>query len=531
MSISLRRALFPLALAMLPATILLPSIETPGPAFVDWKRGVEKQTNDARDARREVESGADAAERALVLLSDDSGYVRDAVFATILDDWSDEDVLVLAPGLLSPELLVAENVAELLGRRRPEGAAELLSRAALRSPHPSARALMLWALGEIGGPAATATGRETWRKEKRSWEVRAEALSVVARHEGAEARELIDDALGEKKLLPLRVAALRALATFDAAGAFVAASAQLADLPRDRSGVWAPRVELAALRTLGSVPATAVPRETVIATIDALLESLDDATGRLRRARFEALAAITGEELPPTAVSWRAWWGTRRDGWSPSDRPAGGANDAPGGEGEEESGGTAVVRFHGLPVDSTRVTFLQDLSGGMARNLEGERDGPGPTRLDHAKAELARVITALDDHTWANVITFASTYFAARDEPQLLGRARRPIVEFCREQVIPTAPGHARGNVYDALAYAVTSPHVDTIYLVSEGAPTEGKYHDYERFLFHFERLNRWYGARVHVLLVAETGGRNRSFLERLSGGTGGAMRAVTAEE
>jgi len=507
--------------------LLLAAIEAPGPAYVDWTRGVEKQTEAAREATREVAPGLLAAARALELLADRSGYVRDAVFLAIRDKWPEEAVAALAPGLLSADPLVAGAVAELFGRRRPAAGFETLARALARHPDAEARALMAWAAGEYGDAAAIAALREQWRRDK-DWSVRAEALVALARTERAAAREAIDEALAEKKMLALRIAGLRALEQFDGPAAFAAAIAQLEEPPKDRSQVWGPRIELAALATLSRADRIAVPRESLVAAIDRLLATLDDSAGRARRARFEALAAITGESMPFEALNWRAWWGTVREKWQPD----AGAGSAPGAAvGPSEHGGTAVVRFHGIPVDSMRVTFLQDLSGGMSRNLAGEEGGAGPSRLDHAKKELVRVLGALDDRTWVNVITFASSYFAANPEPELLGAARRKLGEFCRDQQIPTAPGHARGNVYDSLAFAATSPYVDTIYLVSEGAPTEGRYHDYDRFLWHFERLNRWSLARVHVLLVAETGGRNRAFLGSLAAGTGGEVRAVTADE
>jgi len=518
----------PLAAApLLFGTLLLASAEAPGPAHVDWTRGIEKQTEAAREATREVEPGLPAAARALALLADPSGYVRDAVFLAIQEKWSEEALVALAPGLLSDEPLVAAAVAELFGRRRPAAGLESLTRALSRHPDTGARALMAWAAGEYGDAAAIAALREQWRRD-RDWEVRAEILLLLGRLERTAAREAIDEALAEKKALPLRIAGLRALEQYDGPGAAAAALAQLTEPPKDRQQVWGPRIELAALGTLARADRLAVPRETLVAAIDRILATLDESSGRARRSRFETLAAITGESMPFEALNWRAWWGTVREKWQPG-AVASAAGGADGGE--PAHGGTAVVRFHGIPVDSMRVTFLQDLSGGMSRNLAGEEAGAGPSRLDHAKEELVRVLGALDDRTWVNVITFASSYWAPNPEPQLLGAARKKLAAFCREQQIPTASGHARGNVFDPLAFAATSPYVDTIYLVSEGAPTEGKYHDYDRFLWHFERLNRWSLARVHVLLVAETGGRNRAFLGALAGSTGGEVRAVTATE
>ena len=134
------------ALALLPLTPLLaaPSNETPGPAFVDWKRGVEKQNNAARDARREIEAENYSPKKVLAFFADDSGYVRDAVFEKTLESASDDQILALAGGLLHSEPLVAENVAELLGRRKLAAAGPLLEKAIGRSKFTGARTEMLW---------------------------------------------------------------------------------------------------------------------------------------------------------------------------------------------------------------------------------------------------------------------------------------------------------------------------------------------------------------------------------------------------
>ncbi len=514
-----------LSILLIAVSDLHASSETPGPAFVDWKRGVEKQRNAARDARRELsEGGADAA-RVLELLADDSGVVRDEVFETLNKEWVGDDLLALAPGLLSSQQIVAESVAELFGRGRPDGGVELLKAAAKRQRSESARALVIWALSQYEGESAEAILRDRLKSEK-SWLVRAELLSALSRRDRAAVRPFLEKALGEKKLIPLRIAALKTLYEVDPPAAFSAAVEQLSEPPRDKKKIWGPRLELAALEVLSLTSPTSLEKSVAASAVESCLASLEPAQGRARQARYDALENISGEVLPRELVSWRAWWAAKKETWEPG-VPSGGERN--GGDGDDD--GTAVVKFHGLEVETDRVTFLQDLSGGMSRSLSGDQGSGSPTRLDHAKDELDRVLNSLAGETWVNVITFASTYFAAHREPQLVSRARRSLIKFCRQQEIPTRPGHARGNVYDALAFAVTSPYVDTICLVSEGAPTEGKYHDYDRFLWHFQRLNRWYGTRVHVVLVGETGGRNRSFLEQLAGGTGGSIRSVTQSD
>ncbi|MFQ5653696.1 MAG: hypothetical protein ACE5GW_03065, partial [Planctomycetota bacterium] len=305
-----------------------------------------------------------------------------------------------------------------------------------------------------------------------------------------------------------------------------AATALIREPPRDRGGVWGGRLLSAALDTLRGVEGRSKLREPLVLAIDAVIARLPEAEARARRDLIEALKDVTGvRDLPDAPYAWEGWWRMQREKWQP---PAGRARPGKKGAGEdaaeEGEGRTGVVRYHGIPVDSLRVTFLMDLSGDMGRGIDGSWESEGPTRLDVSKEELDRVLRKLHERAYVNVVTFASFFYSASEAPLSLKRARGRFLDFNSKQKIPRKRGHSRGNIYDALAFTVTRPHVDTVYLLTEGAPTEGKFHDYGRFLSHFRRLNRYSRVKVYTLLMGKTGGRNRAFLQELAEGTGGSF-------
>lgn len=491
-------------------------IAAEGP-FVDEKRSFQRQKDAADDAAKIVAKGGAAAAQIPALLADASAQVRDRVVREIVEGWSDEDLASLAKGLQSKVSLVREGVAEIYGKRRfgPGAAALMLSLG--RRGGEDATVVCLWALGEIDAAAAWKPVQSLFKKEKRSYRTKAAALATLAQLDAAKARPLIDDALDDK-LPGVRIEALLRLAAIDPAAA-IEGSTKLLGVKATKRNPWAPRLHFAAMDVLRGIENRAEHADGLRSAVDALIATLEDATGRGKVDLGATLADICHKrDLPAEAYAWESWWKANRDTWQP-EAPAGGL------EGRKPK--TAVVEYYGVPVSSLRVTFLQDTSGGMGRNRQGEFDGEGPTRLDTAKEELARVLTKLDASAWVNLIAFASYYESCSPEPLPVKRGRKKLLGFNAALEIPKKPGHNRGNLYDTLVHAADNPHVDTIYLLTEGAPTEGKYLNYERFLEHFVHIHRHTRVRVHTLLMGRSAKRNRDFLTQLAEMTGGTFHEV----
>ena len=516
----------PVALLIFLLSFSLPAAISAQDGFhVDPTRSVEKQREAASKASAVARRGGVAAAEVIRLLDDPSGVVRDRVFGVIERDWSDEEVSLLLKGITRGGPLALETVAEVCGRRRLGSSVHLLGRILEGRGAEGAREMAAWALGEIGSEEGKKSLEKVARREKSSFRVRCEAIRSLARVAGAAAREVIDEALADRRMLPVRIAALEALEVIDPQAALRAALTALGEPPRDRRRIWSSRIERAALAVIERQATPERELQLLKETIDVLVEE-SDGSQDLARIRFlEVFEAVTGvESLPRRLQAWHGWWRARREFWTPPD----GATPAGLAPAPKKRQGTSVVRLHGVPLDSNRVLILQDVSGGMSRTVDGSFDGGGPTRLEISRGELDRLLKSLPGSAWVQVVYFASRAMSASEVPQQLAKARGRLLEFNSRQKVPTGHGLARGNIHDPLAAALFAPQVDTVYLLTEGAPTEGKYHDYDRLRFHVERLNRLGQVRIHVLLVGRTGGKNRQFLDALAGATGGMVHDVS---
>ncbi|MGE3166692.1 MAG: HEAT repeat domain-containing protein [Planctomycetota bacterium] len=506
---------FGLGLAVLLSPALFAQKAGPTPVYVDVARSIRKQRDAADAAVEDARRGAADAAKTLAHLSDVSGLVRDRVYRTILEKWSTEDLAALAPGLgTAADPLTREAVAEIYGERTFRAGVPALVDALTRSKDEESRVLCLWALGRIVDPQTVKTIEAVFKREKGSFRVKAEALRTLHRVDPRLARARIDEAAkGDSP--PLRIEAIELLSECDVSAFGLAAALILSELPKDPRNEWAPRVWLAAADLVQKVRWDAASRTAAVAVVDALIAVAEGASGRLQSELYAALPKVTGNSLPADALTWRLWWEKNREAWQPLVE---GAPPPP-------TPRTGAVRYHGEFVDSSRLAFLVDLSGGMGRTLV-EGDG-GATRLDLAKQELARVLGELPEDYLVSVAYFGSFFERFSEAPVLLKGGRARLLEFNASREISKKPGHNRGNLYDTLIAALTQPFTDTVYLLSEGAPTEGKFQDPGRFIANFQRWNRHYRVRVCTVFVGEPSGRARDLLKQLSDGTGGSFREL----
>ena len=144
-------------------------------------------------------------------------------------------------------------------------------------------------------------------------------------------------------------------------------------------------------------------------------------------------------------------------------------------------------------------------------------------KMDVARAELLRVLDELGERIRFNVIVFHTEPDAFR--PSLVAadaRTRKKLESFVRKKT-----GKGRTNVFDALEVALRDRDADTMFILSDGAPSEGTYLFRSRILDHVRRLNRRRKIVIHTIAF---GGRdvNREFLENLAEQNGGVSVVST---
>ncbi len=307
----------------------------------------------------------------------------------------------------------------------------------------------------------------------------------------------------------------------------------------------------------------------------ALLEREESAAPAARRPEVarearRALARIAGRDFE-TARDWRNWWEPRKATFDPFDPSTSGEAGAGAGAGGPATALREEPEFFGTEVTSSRVVIVIDISGSMAQtvwtpgaydpscrghNFE-KKDGcpacnwvqkpadkpeaapahnhPTPPctckgstvkRIDREREEVANLIEGLSEATWFNVIAFNSQ----------VQRWQRALVRATREAKASACAWVKRlreGGFTEtgrALEAAFEDPSVDTIYLVSDGAPERSAKEKIptEPILRWVEKKNRFRKVRIFTL---GWGSIDEDFMRRLAEENGGTFSRISESE
>jgi hypothetical protein len=277
------------------------------------------------------------------------------------------------------------------------------------------------------------------------------------------------------------------------------------------------RVRLAAIRALADLKTRA--------GVERLVEALGDERGRLREDVLALLQRLTGRPLGPDVDAWRAFLAEAPDDFLARADEA--ALTLP-----RYAGG---ITYHDVPSASRRFVLVTDLSTSMEtrerRAASGEREyAVVMTRLEIAIGELARLMASLDESHHFDLVTFRHDARAWRGRLEPAGA--REIKSAVKE--IRGYRAHGSTNVYDALvtvfdmaqtALDATGPRpedLDTVFLLTDGAPTAGELTAPELLLEYVRERNRTLKLRVHCIALSADP-LNRAFLQELAAATGGA--------
>jgi len=330
--------------------------------------------------------------------------------------------------------------------------------------------------------------------------------------------------LQKDKETSVRVAVARALGAFHRAEALEMLAASAKD------GDW--RVRAAVVQSLAG---TRSPEAVTI-----LIEMMKKEDGRLRDDINTVLKGFTGEDMV-FADTWAKWWAGQ--GMQLPREPAKGA----GGDQSLKAKNTA--QFYGIPTQSERICFIIDISGSMNHEVEEMKKGPitgrkesempveGKTRIEVAKNELKRCVSNLPQDKLFSVIFFNQAVRTWRPEME---KATPSVKEDLRKDVdIVSASGttYTLGALREAFimagveeAGATSKPKdglaLDTIFLLSDGGPTDNKMDDAqpmdpEIILEAVRQWNRDAGIVIHTIAV-DTEAVGTYFLKQLAAQNGG---------
>lgn len=274
------------------------------------------------------------------------------------------------------------------------------------------------------------------------------------------------------------------------------------------------RVRAAAIRT-----AEALWQREVIPL---LIDRLERERGRLKLDVVELLQAMTGKSLAWDADLWRSWWGAQGADFELPDRPGDGRGGrrAPAADPDGES---QTAAFFQLPVVSQRIAFVLDCSGSMRNPALGEKVG-GISKMEVARRELEQTLKALSPDVVFDVFLYRypSDYPPKPVMSRAFGKLQRCTPKNASSALrwLGKQEGKGWGAFYDALKL-VLAEDVDTIYFLSDGRPSRGRYDRDFRLIREIQPDNRFRQAAIHTVLVGSSGA-DRKFMERLAGVTGG---------
>lgn len=386
-------------------------------------------------------------------------------------------------GLKHRDAAVREQALLAVGEGRPGGLDwRAVARAALDDPNARVRAAAVHSLGRA---------RDGERLDR---------ILALAADPDERVRQEVPAALG-------RLAGSRALATL----------LELAADPR-----W--RVRLAAAQALADLrdPAAVVP----------LVEALGRERGRLREDLLALLMRLTGRDH---GLDIEAWLAFLRD--APPDFLKQG-DAAALDQLLPPRYVTGALRYYGVGTLSRNFVLLTDLSGSMEAPLPARDPGAAATsRLAVAQDELLQLLDTLTPEERFDLVTFRDGARAWRG--QLVPADARQLAAARREVNGWSADGAT--NIHAALAHvldqaerALDSPatgieDVDTLFLLSDGAPSAGDVRDAALLLEYVAERNRTLHLRIHCVSLAGEA-EARAFLQRLAAlGTGHYVELAAA--
>jgi len=243
--------------------------------------------------------------------------------------------------------------------------------------------------------------------------------------------------------------------------------------------------------------------------VDALVEYLAKAEGRLIDDTASALAEITGRAPSADAETWRLWWEAARASWIP---PTSEAPEAPDGARVVVSDG--APQPFGVPTRSLRIVFVLD--------------GSEPTALDALRAELGKALEALPESAAFGLVVYANEVATFRSSlADNNGTNRAAAKEWLDRYRFEPGPQEGQADLLAGMRAALAlaggghgAPEADTIVAQVWREPSSGWCLDPLLLAAEVDRANRPLGIRLHLL--GPSPARHSQYLQRMAAPFGG---------
>ncbi|MEE9392164.1 MAG: VWA domain-containing protein [Planctomycetota bacterium] len=235
--------------------------------------------------------------------------------------------------------------------------------------------------------------------------------------------------------------------------------------------------------------------------VDFMIDRLGREKGRPLEDLATSLSDLTSFHWGTSSNRWKKWWTPIRDEFPlPPKKQGNSAATTSGGR---------YGQFYGINIDSARVAFVIDVS----RSMKEIAPRSTSSRLRQAKIELKKVLDSLSSHNEFAIIAFSKDTIAydAKLRPakdRWLGRAKRWVDGL-------QADGGT--NFFAGIKQALAIPNVDTIFVLSDGAPSVGDVTSKASILEFVQSYNRFRHIRIHTIGIG-LAASEREFLSKLAG-------------
>lgn len=396
----------------------------------------------------------------------------------------------------SRDPLLLELLHRVLAGAQDPNARAWLRTTALRKATPRVKGQIVRALAEQGDSANVLPLLKLLREPVLL--VRIETLEALGRLQATNAIPFIEVFTRDEDA-HLRDGAARALGRIgDARG--VACLRALLDDP-------VPRVIESAAYALGRIGAPEPVPDLIRG-----LKTHRNADLRLADAFLRALQSISGKDIGDDPELWQSWWIAIKDKPFLKETPKPGRKTVAG------------LRYYDLPIRSSRLVFVLDVSRSMSWN----------ERLVAAKDEIEKVLERLPRTTRFNIIMYSDHAWSWKPG---LTTAKSGHVKNAGSFVRSQKPVNGT-NAYDALAAAFRDPDADTIFFLSDGHPSVGAVTDPDLILLQVRNWNRYRRVRIHAIALlrgeppkafrgTENSERALSFMKRLAEQNDGLFKEV----
>lgn len=283
-----------------------------------------------------------------------------------------------------------------------------------------------------------------------------------------------------------------------------------------------------------------------VRAVPSLVTAMQTDSGAILEDYARALRTLTGENLGLYPDVWAKWYEQHK-----ADLASKGAKPAsPRAAGKRPD----KVNYYGIETPSKRVLFVIDISGSMKEEIGGDQEVTGVSKsqqlsgpkIEVAKNVLTDALHKLEKTTRFNIVFFNHEVRVFKDEMVLATDDIKGEADLAIQELGPAGSTWAYGALRRAFEFAGVSgeptsgkfdPQVDTIFFLSDGAPTDDSIDDAKpmepkEILDAVREWNRLAKLRIHTIAIDPRIGKGAfvRFMKGLATENGGTYTEIGAK-